>query len=228
MRLALRNARGNEYINMTSHPTKTITTSPNSQASSDPYTSEIYTRRADHIANTAHEDEDAYILTLHTDPSHHKRLTALRTKYFPPTLNKLSAHIALFRALPGSHLPTIQSDIHSLTSAQHTFPITTGKAFLLGRHGVAIDAHAPAAKGIYNALKEKWEAFLSKQDKSFRAHYTIQNKVDEEGVPERTLEEVRRDFEGSRGTVDGLSLFRYDRGYWRHVKDFMFAHSTDS
>lgn len=70
--------------------------------------------------------------------------------------------------------------------------------------------------------------FLSKQDKSFKAHYTIQNKVDEEGVPERTLEEVRREFEGSRGTVDGFSLFRYDRGYWRHVEDFMFAHSNES
>ena len=92
---------------------------------------------------------------------------------------------------------------------------------------MAMDANAPPARGIYNDLKEKWEDFLSKQDKSFKAHYTVQNKV-EEGVPQRTLEELQKNFEGSRGQVDGLSLYRYDRGYWRHTKDFMFPSRTDS
>ena len=70
----------------------------------------------------------------------------------------------------------------------------------------------PAARGIHVVLRGKCEGFLSAQNKSFKAHYTIQNKVGEEEA-ERTMEEVRGVFEGSRGRVDGLSLFRYKRGY---------------
>lgn len=220
MRFAFRNARWSKHTKVISQPTKTMTTSHNNQAPSGPYTADKYARRADHTANTTQEGEDSYLLALHTDAEHHKRVTALRTQYFPPKLNKLSAHIALFRALPGSQLATIEADISAAAEKQQTFPIATGKGYLLG-HGVAIDANAPPARGIYNGLKEKWEDFLSKQDKSFKAHYTIQNKV-EDGVPQRTLEELQKNFEGSRGQVDGLSLYRYDRGHWRHMKDFMF------
>ena len=220
MRFAFRTAVWSKYKKTISQPTKTMTTSHNDQAPSGPYTADKYTRRVDHTANTAQEEEDSYILALHTDPDHHKRVTALRTQYFPPKLNKLSAHVALFRALPRSQLTIIEADVSAAAEKQQSFPIATGKAYLLG-HGVAIDAIAPPAKGIYNGLKDKWETFLSKQDKSFKAHYTIQNKVGD-GIPQRTLEELQKNFEGSRGQVDGLSLYRYDKGYWRHTKDFMF------
>lgn len=226
MRPAIHNAVRKKHTKMISQPSKTLTTSHASPAPSGPYAAANYTRRADHTANTPHKDEDSYILALHTEPEHHKRITALRTQYFPTNLNKLSAHIALFRALPSSKLSVFEADISTLAEKQTPFPLATGKAYLLS-HGVAIEAHAPPARGIYDALKEKWEGFLSRQDKSFKAHYTIQNKVEAE-VPEKTLEEVRENFEGSRGWVDGLSLFRYDRGYWRHMKDFMFPQSTSS
>ena len=226
MRFAFRTAHWSKKTKIAPHPIKTMATFPTGQTPSGPYTANEYTRQADHTANTAQEEEDSYILALHTDPEHHERVTALRTQYFPPKLNKLSAHIALFRALPGSQLATIQADISAVAEKQQSFPIATGKAFLLG-HGVAIDAHVPPARGIFNELKGKWDGFLSKQDKSFKAHYTIQNKV-EDGVPERTLEGLQKTFGGSRGQVDGLSLYRYDRGYWRHTKDFMFSHETGS
>ena len=220
MRFAIRHAGWSKYINTISQATRTMTTSHANQSPSGPYTADKYTRRADHTANTTQEEEDSYVLALHTDLEHHKCVTAIRTQYFPPKLNKLSAHIALFRALPGSQLALIEADISAAAEKQQSFPIATGKAYLLG-HGVAIDADAPSAKGIYNGLKEKWDGFLSKQDKSFKAHYTIQNKV-ENGVPQRTLDELQKNFKGSQGQVDGLSLYRYDRGYWRHTKDFMF------
>ena len=220
----MRNSVWSKHIKMTSQPTSVATKLHDGSEPSGAYTADQYVRRDDHIANTAHEEEESYILTLRTDPSHHQRITALRTQYFPAKLNKLSAHIALFRALPGSQLAVIEADISALAEKQHSFPIATGKAFLLG-HGVAIDANVPPARGIYDGLKEKWAGFLSKQDKSFKAHYTIQNKA-EDGVPQRTLEELREKFEGSQGLVDGLSLYRYDRGYWRHMKDFMFPRQT--
>ena len=222
MRFAISNAGWSKYIKTISQTTKNMTTSHANQAPSGPYTADKYTRRADHTANTAKEEEDSYILALHTDLEHHKRITALRTQYFPPKLNKLSAHVALFRALPGSQLAVIEADISAAAEKRQSFPIATGKAYLLG-HGVALEAKVPLAGDIYNGLKENWEGFLSKQDKSFKAHYTIQNKV-EAGVPQKTLDELQKNFEGSQGQVDGLSLYRYDRGYWRHMKDFIFPH----
>jgi hypothetical protein len=70
------------------------------------------------------------------------------------------------------------------------------------------------------------EGFLSKQDMSFKPQYTVQNKA-ENGTPEKTLEAIEREWQGSRGQVDGLTLWRYDRGYWRHTRDFMFGSSFD-
>ena len=187
-----------------------------------PYTSETYTRRADHTPNTSHSDETTYILTLHSDPAHHNRITALRTKYFPRHLNKLSAHIALFRALPGSHLPIIEADLSTTCTYHQPFTIHTTTPFLL-KHGVGINVAAEPAREIYKELRGKWEGFLSQQDKGFRPHYTIQNKA-EEGVPEKTLEEVKGSrVEGMKGEVSGLTLWRYEKGFWRRGKDFGFG-----
>lgn len=85
--------------------------------------------------------------------------------------------------------------------------------------------HGLPAKDIYTTLRERWVGFPSPQDKSFGAHYTIQNKA-ESGVPQKLLEEVRQRFGGSKGEVDGLTLWRYDRGYWRHVREFAFRVSA--
>lgn len=82
--------------------------------------------------------------------------------------------------------------------------------------------HAPEAGEIHERLREKWAGFLSKQDQSFRAHYTVQNKV-EKDVAERTLQEVRGTFRGEEGVVRGLVLYRYDRGFWRDKGEFEFG-----
>ncbi|KAL8950503.1 MAG: hypothetical protein Q9222_003467 [Ikaeria aurantiellina] len=191
-----------------------------SNSPTGPYTAEEYTRRADHTPQTAQPESETYILALTTDPAHHRTVTALREKYFPPKLNKLSAHIALFRALPGSKLPIIKTTIEAIVHQHQPFPIPTGKPFRLA-HGVGLEAHVEPAKDIYKALKEQWAGFLSKQDQSFKPHYTIQNKA-EEGEPEKTMEDVRHSFSGSKGTVTGLSLYLYDKGFWKLEKAYPF------
>ena len=188
---------------------------------SDSFDSRAYTRQADHTPNTTNPESDVYILALRTDVAHHQRMTALRNQYFPPKINKLEAHVALFRALPGSHLTGFSEDIKNYSQAHKPFPIRTTKAFALG-HGVAIHVDAPEATDIYEGLRCMWTNVLSKQDQSFKAHYTIQNKVEKE-VAEKTLQEVRETFHGSQGTVTGLVLYRYDKGFWRHTRDFDFV-----
>ena len=182
--------------------------------------SQPYTRQADHTPNTSSPESEVYIVVLRTDIAHHKRMTALRNQYFPANLNKLEAHIALFRALPGSRLDTISADLEDAAQSHKPFPIKTTKAFVMG-HGVAMHVHAPEAGEIFERLKERWGGFLSKQDQSFRAHYTVQNKV-ERYVAERSLQKVQQTFHGSEGIVSGLALYRYDRGFWRHGRDFEF------
>ncbi|KAL8684165.1 MAG: hypothetical protein Q9224_006555 [Gallowayella concinna] len=176
------------------------------------YTAETYTRSADHTPQTTQSETKTYILALKTDPAHHQAVTALRNKHFPTKINKLAAHIALFRALPGSKLPAIQKAIQNLVCQTSSFSISTGEPFLMA-HGVGLNANVEPAKEIFQTLKEQWNDFLSKQDHGFRPHYTIQNKV-EKSVAEETLAEVRNSFGGSEGTVTGLLLYFYDRGYW--------------
>ncbi|KAL9003729.1 MAG: hypothetical protein Q9188_003416 [Gyalolechia gomerana] len=178
------------------------------------YTASKYTRRADHTPQTAQPESETYVLALNTDEAHHKAITALRNQYFPARLNKLSAHVALFRALPGSELPTIQNAIGGLIDQYHPFHISTGKAFLLAR-GVALEAHVKPAQDIFRTLKAQWSQFLSEQDQSFRAHYTIQDKARSKRIAEKTLEEVQGNFAGSTGMVTGLSLYLYVARYWK-------------
>ena len=189
------------------------------------YTAEEYQRRDDHKPRTVDsEQEETYILALKTDPAHHQAMTALRHRYFPKHLNKLSAHVALFRALPGSQLPQIEKDIQDLVRQTHPFSITAHDPYILcGNHGVAIDVDAGHAKSLFAHLQRQWKGFLSNQDRGFKAHYTIQNKVEDEVMPKRTIEELQKDgFRESKGKVEGLSLYLYDRGYWRLTKTFNF------
>lgn len=183
--------------------------------------SRAYTRQADHTPNTTEPEEAVYILALRTDAAHHERMTALRNRYFPAKINKLEAHIALFRALPGTKLDTLHSDIRELVEATKPFPIKATRPFPMG-HGVGINAYAPEANAIFERLKECWADFLSKQDQSFRAHYTVQNKVEKEEV-ESTLKEIKESFQVDEGMVEGLVLYRYDKGFWRHSQEYVFG-----
>lgn len=202
-----------------------ITTTPHAPYSqqSGPYTAQTYQRRDEHKARTSNEHEKSYVLTLHTDKKHHKQMTSLRERYFPPKLNKLDAHIALFRALPGSQLPRITEDIASLAATQTPFSIKASEPFRM-KYGVGIHVvdSSGQARGLHEKLKAQWKPFLSQQDGSFKAHYTVQNKVEDEAAVNRTMNELGDEFNGSQGQVQGLTLYRYDRGYWTKERDFAF------
>lgn len=191
--------------------------------SSGPYTAETYQRRDEHKARTGNKHEESYVLTLHTDQQHHQLMTSMRTRYFPPRLNKLNAHIALFRALPSSRLPQIIHDIESLTQSQPTFEVFATKAFLMKRGvGIHVDDTEGQAEAIFQQLKAKWESFLSQQDRRFKPHYTLQNKVDDEAVVRKTFNEVNEQFHGSRGQVTALTLYKYQQGFWKEAQSFSF------
>ncbi|KAL8817401.1 MAG: hypothetical protein Q9191_008154, partial [Dirinaria sp. TL-2023a] len=181
--------------------------------------SQPYTRHADHTPNTAVLESDVYVLALCTDPAHQECMTRLREEHFPTKVNHVDAHVALFRALPGSQLDTIRQDIREVAEAHSPFLIRTAGAHVINR-GVIIKVHAPSASVIHARLQERWQSFLSKQDQKFnKAHYTIQNFV-KMPFARKTRDAVETSFKGSTGVVTGLTLYRYDKGFWRDGQTF--------
>ncbi|KAI8630619.1 hypothetical protein F5Y19DRAFT_474415 [Xylariaceae sp. FL1651] len=167
--------------------------------------------------------EDAYVLTLQTDPAHQARMSELRARYFPPHLLKVNAHITLFHALPGSLFSVVVSDLASLSSSIPPFHIRAAKPFRMAR-GVGVSVSGlETAERVFRELQTRWWDSLSQQDRrKFRGHYTLMNKADDEDTVGGCLRELRREIGGCEGMAIGLSLWRYEGGWWQHERDFGF------
>lgn len=178
-------------------------------------------------------NEGTYVLTLWTDKAHHARMTTLRKTYFPPHLNKLSAHLTLFHALPESKVHDIViPDIERLVRQTARFGIRATKPFRLKR-GIAIsiarDEGGRRAQDVHRSLQTRWkrDGFLSEQDAGgCQVHYTIMNKVDDEGEVARAFLEVGESWEDDLGTVEGLALWKYERGWWKWERGFAFSRAS--
>ncbi|KAJ4389264.1 hypothetical protein N0V93_006729 [Gnomoniopsis smithogilvyi] len=168
-----------------------------------------------HQPRSSTPNEAIYVLTLLTDKPHHSRLTSLRKRYFPPHLNKLSAHLTLFHALPGSRLQsTVIPDLQRLAQCTAPFQIRATGPFRMKR-GVGIglarnEAGYDKARDVHKVLQTGWkgERWLSEQDaqEGWRGHYTIMNKVDDEHEVARAFNEVKQDWQDDLGVVEGLGL----------------------
>lgn len=170
------------------------------------------------------------MLTLMTDKPHHDRLTKLREQYFPKQINKLAAHLTLFHALPGSKLESdILPVLKQVASSHQPFKVHAARPFRLKR-GMAIDVPrnegGSDAQKVHHSLQQPWKkaGFLSEQDAGgCRLHYTIMNKVEDDAEVDKALREVTDSWKGDQGTVEGLGLFLYERGYWRFKQKFAFG-----
>jgi hypothetical protein len=190
-----------------------------------------YQRREAHIPKSSSEDEPLYILTLFTDKGHHQTMTALRRQWFPSRILKVDAHVTLFHALPGSRLAELKQDIAAVAERTEKFDIAVGVkgVFEMGK-GVGInvsnaDGFQNKAAGIRSELRNKWEPFLSDQDRreKWRGHYTIMNKQDDKEEVHKCLAYLKEGNANSKGTVEGLSLWLYDRGWWKEDEVFKFS-----
>lgn len=209
------------YLTINKHYVKHLTSSGRRVAATGPYTKDTYERRPEHVANSGQVEMEKYVLTLHTDARHQNVLNNLRNRYFPRRLNRIPAHVCLFHALPGSQLAKIRADIKAVVQEFTPFLIETKdlRPFANG-HGVALSVEAPLAPEVHQTLKNEWGPFLSKQDQNFKPHYTIANQL-VEMTCQKAVKEIRESFEGSKGQVDGLTLFRYERGLWKDPQVFL-------
>jgi hypothetical protein len=162
------------------------------------------------------------ILTLTLDEASQAFFDDLRRQHFPPKINYLSAHLTLFHALPGHELDTIAADL-SAVAAEQSEPLTlqaTGIKFM-GR-GVMYTLDNPTLPALHRGLQQRWEPWLSAQDKQgLRPHITVQNKVDP-AVARRLHEELAARFQPFTATGTGLALWAYRGGPWEHLRHFAF------
>lgn len=82
------------------------------------------------------------------------------------------------------------------------------------------------AQEVHRALQTGWkgEGWLSEQDgqEGWRGHYTIMNKVDDESELARAFNEVKMGWQDDVGTVEGLGLWKYEKGWWKWERRFDF------
>ena len=133
----------------------------------------------------------------------------------------MPAHICLFHNLPGAEVHALSFAIESLCARRNSFDLEARPARFLGR-GVALAYEAPALTEVRASIAHDFAGMLTAQDREpFRAHVTIQNKVD--------VKIARRLFEDMSGRaplacrIEGIDLWRYRNGPWEPVDRFAFA-----
>lgn len=162
--------------------------------------------------------EQPLILTLKLDKESQAFFDAERKLYFPPERNVLAAHLTLFHQLPD--IPEIYALLADLR--QLSFSLTVSGLMSLGA-GTAYFLKSEELAGLHRSLFSHFKEYLIPQDKQrFRAHITIQNKVNP--LKAKTLfETLQANFEVWQCQAIGLQLFRYQNGPWQLLQTFEFA-----
>ncbi|KAL1649913.1 hypothetical protein SLS58_001289 [Diplodia intermedia] len=153
-------------------------------------------RKVDHQPRTSQDESAVYVLTLSTTPSLRSEMTGL--------------------------VAALEQHCRNTSP----FKLTTGAPFRMKRGvGIRVGQGSKAAQRVHEELQRRWADMLSAQDQqSWRPHWTVQNKVDDEVVAVKTMEEVQEEFQGAEGLAKGCTLWRYEKsGHWTFECDFDFA-----
>ncbi|MFQ1000433.1 2'-5' RNA ligase family protein [Modestobacter sp. SSW1-42] len=161
------------------------------------------------------------IVTLLLDDGAQGRFDRLRAAHFPAERNHLQAHVTLFHALPGEHLPDVSRELAEVAD-RAPFDVAVTRVRFLGR-GVAIDLDAPELTALRRDLAAAFDPWLTRQDRQWsRPHVTVQNKV-EPDVARALYEELSASFVPETVTARGLGLWTYLGGPWSPEGEFAFG-----
>lgn len=160
------------------------------------------------------------VLTVEFEPGTQTRFDAQRRRLFPPGRTKVGAHLTLFHALPGAESETLIADLTRI-SDRIAFDLAVTGLMPLG-YGVAYRIESSALTRLHQQLQQRWQPWLTRQDQQgFRAHITVQNKVDA-ATARRTQAELEHDFEPFVVRALGLQLWDYLDGPWQLRQRFAF------
>lgn len=161
------------------------------------------------------------ILTLTLDKNSFSFFNALRTKYFPPAVNYLSAHLTLFHHLPLNE-QKIKDDLQQWSKTREPLLLTVANVVSIGK-GVAYKMESAELLQLHKMMQEAWQEWLTPQDRQkLWPHLTVQNKVPPT-VAKETLNVLRQNFQPFTAKGLGFALWVYEGGPWRHAADYRFA-----
>jgi hypothetical protein len=147
------------------------------------------------------------ILTLTLDKSTHAFLTQLRSKYFPPSRNFLSAHVTLFHAIPPHRVGELDRELDSICSSTEGWDVFVGEPRKMGAKGVLVNVrerpsgtveqiHHDLLTFLKRGVKEDKDKLTDQDARSLgKPHVTVLNKAKDEDQVAKCLEEVQEVFE---------------------------------
>ncbi len=160
------------------------------------------------------------VVTLLLGEEAQRRFGDLRAAHFPVERNHLGAHVTLFHALPGEHLPEVARALAEAAD-RPAFPVTVSGVRMLGR-GVAFDLASAELTGLRDGLAAAFDPWLTRQDRQWsRPHVTVQNKVDPR-VARALHAELSASFVPDDVPALGLGLWHYLGGPWAAEAEFLF------
>ncbi|WWD16010.1 hypothetical protein CI109_100435 [Kwoniella shandongensis] len=184
------------------------------------------------------------ILTLRLDSASHQLLTSLRSKYFPPHRNFLTAHVTLFHAIPSHRYPELDSYLNNLVEKHREkggWDVFLGEPEPMGNRGVYLrlrerpsntteNLRSQLLHDLKKGIKEEKDKLTNQDLQTMkRPHVTVLNKARDEEEVEKCLKEVKEVFEkmGEKGQhvgrATGFELWEYLGGPWKHVKAYSFG-----
>ncbi|MDQ8754658.1 2'-5' RNA ligase family protein [Sphingosinicella sp. LHD-64] len=147
-------------------------------------------------------------------------LQELRRTHYPPGLNRVAAHLTLFRHLP----PSLEAELSArLAAATNAPPPEAEIAGIMDLgEGTALRVESPDLAGIRTSLAEALHGLLTPQDQTpFDAHITIQNKVPPRDA-RRLQQHLRTTFIPRPLRIRALASWRYQGGPWEPLKTHPF------
>jgi 2'-5' RNA ligase len=161
------------------------------------------------------------IVTAMLDQATQHRFDDERRRLFPVGRTQVGAHVTLFHAVPGEHLEAVRWALRAEQEGP-PLPVQITGVRSLGR-GAAYVLDSPGLAAVRGRLAEAWWPWLTRQDQQpFRAHITVQNKVDADAA-RATVSALAATFTPLTTACEGLQLWRYVGGPWEPEATFRFA-----
>ncbi|KAG7575307.1 hypothetical protein FFLO_00471 [Filobasidium floriforme] len=182
------------------------------------------------------------ILTLTLDKASHAFLTNLRSKYFPPSRNFLSAHVTLFHAIPPHRINELNQHLNHICATTGGWDVFIGEPKAMGKRGVLVNVRErPSAtvENIHHELLTSLNRGVKSNDDRLtdqdarplgKPHVTILNKAKDEEQVDKCLQEVLKVFEEMKqpgqkngqqvGRAIGFELWEYMGGPWKPLKAY--------
>ncbi|WP_129792826.1 2'-5' RNA ligase family protein [Sphingosinicella sp. CPCC 101087] len=160
------------------------------------------------------------IVTALFGPGDDGWLQQLRREHYPAALNRVPAHLTLFRQLP----PSLEGELSArLGRATAAAPPKAAVVDIMDMgEGTALRVDSPALEAIRDDLAEAFHGLLTPQDQTgWRPHVTIQNKV-ERSEAQRLQKALRARFEPRPLAIRALASWRYRGGPWEPLKTHPF------